>query len=1578
MPDPVVIFGKEVAQSTILKAFITVASTIYQANKARAMKRAMAQQRQEFIDRNAARNIKTSGSNVSVPHIYGFSRIEAQEVLVHVINDFNSQNPETYEALFGNLSGSDSSRKNEILVLQRILGFSPIEAVMSMDVDQNSLVLREEDGNLSAKQPFFDYVKSYVDLNGGNVSAVGQANINDTDILPSTSTFNDIVNSTEFFRMNRNDPQFGGRPTAQYYIHGKKVPTIEETPDVTHAEITQTSYQELDIDIDVNHSWGLWNSTTTYNTTTSVRSAWINGVFMALKTPNNGFENVIKNDLISFTDHENTLVTFRITDTPTQGSSTFGGDNRTFSFPVEWVEGDSASTNIATGSNADDLDFTVLTPGGELRVSTTKTFSNNAVRCLLDYITQPSDRGPGLTSDDLDLDSWNIAILNAENVVQPNASVSGKVFLESSQFTVEDTEEVQITHDFTLGRGFGGDDGRDVLDATYNIVNYLPKEVRGLAGNYTLTITRRYSRSSMHASYAPDPDVTFRQGDSTKSTPPSRTRWHIRGRLGLRFTGLVKRRVLGDKIDSLQGEGVVITKNNRRRLLLRNLKVKLHGQSTFTDASATNSIRLKSGTKLSGSGSGFVRLTRDTVISSTTLTLENDKRASNKFFESSNPRNTITGNYGSLGSFIPAENNDEEDTINYATLTQHDQGTSILGSITRNIIKHEFNGILDTKEDHIANISKVLDTIPGSILYRDVLGKIKIDIPDERFTNEQHSVDTITEKDIIGFVEIQQPDTNSKLNRITVNYANASKDFTKDSVILNDTDLLALDSNLVLKGVLDLDGVINSYAANYIARAEIKESRRPVYKWKEAHSAVFREPGDVVLLSPSTQKIRTNDTDLNTGKYIRITNTSINNDLTVSLEGLEFDIADYIYDTDTSEAVASETVFDFAVPAPTNFTASKLESEAAVTSVSLSWTEADDVTITEYQIESTIDAGATYQGIGVVPIGTTTFSYVPPVADIATRYRIRSKTIDLRYSEFVESSNLTPVFNRALDGINTATVEIYQRATTAPTSAPLITGTYTFDSEEFLFSDGAANNNGWYTTIPSGTDTLFSRRAAVISKTNTASVTIDKWSNVVEAESTSLNEAIANYYIRTSSETSPSPPDTDALYTYATASLTPTLNNGWRNIPPSSGGDYLWIVRIADAVVGATSTIDSDRWGAPVLISAPGPAGDDGDAYVTVVLYQNSTTSPTIPLSNVGYNTDGEAVATGSWTVNPSSLPAGQFTWRTNFTLRRPNNTGNWVGFSSSWSTPERLTGEEGEAGENAYGAKINLTGSPIFEQESDAGWPTSQTSVGTIVFTDGTTTDNENYTVSISGSGVLSGAVSSANSNITVTTDTSGSLFTVTWTHSSGSNISQQYEARKRPPRQTSKIVYYTSAQATAPSNPSATSINFDTGAITGLSAGWSTNNVQIAITSTTLAYWQAELLFTESDFGGTQTVTVLQTPSGRVTFGDDIASDNYVTGSSGWIIERDTGNAEFSNVTIRGDSQVNGNVIVENTITSDKIQVNTLILTSKNILSIDGKNIATQSNPITTDDFTVNPSLTGTTDTDVLTFYTSSYCWC
>tara|TARA_R100000008_G_C3582779_1_gene169775 strand:+ start:964 stop:2406 length:1443 start_codon:yes stop_codon:yes gene_type:complete len=115
---------------------------------------------------------------------------------------------------------------------------------------------------------------------------------------------------------------------------------------------------------------------------------------------------------------------------------------------------------------------------------------------------------------------------------------------------------------------------------------------------------------------------------------------------------------------------------------------------------------------------------------------------------------------------------------------------------------------------------------------------------------------------------------------------------------------------------------------------------------------------------------------------------------------------------------------------------------------------------------------------------------------------------------------------------------------------------------------------------------------------------------------------------------------------------------------------------------------------------------------------------------------------------------------------------------------------------------------------------------------------------------------------------------------------------------------LYYTTAQASAPSAPTATGYDFNTGTFTGLTSGWQ----YVPITSAmgggiTISdkHWQVSFHVEVSETSEDQIFT-WGTPVGFVPMGSTLQSDNFSSGSAGWQIVRNTGNAEFNNITARG----------------------------------------------------------------------------
>ena len=136
---------------------------------------------------------------------------------------------------------------------------------------------------------------------------------------------------------------------------------------------------------------------------------------------------------------------------------------------------------------------------------------------------------------------------------------------------------------------------------------------------------------------------------------------------------------------------------------------------------------------------------------------------------------------------------------------------------------------------------------------------------------------------------------------------------------------------------------------------------------------------------------------------------------------------------------------------------------------------------------------------------------------------------------------------------------------------------------------------------------------------------------------------------------------------------------------------------------------------------------------------------------------------------------------------------------------------------------------------------------------------------------------------------------------------------------------VYYTVSQSDNPGVPSASNYNFTDGSFTGLTANWQVDPVTVTIENTSDTFWMSRWRAVQAPGASTATTT-FQTPIGSLVLGTNLQSDNFVEGSAGWRIQRDTGDAEFGAAVIRGELvadqiRISGSIISGN---NGTLQVN------------------------------------------------------
>lgn len=231
------------------------------------------------------------------------------------------------------------------------------------------------------------------------------------------------------------------------------------------------------------------------------------------------------------------------------------------------------------------------------------------------------------------------------------------------------------------------------------------------------------------------------------------------------------------------------------------------------------------------------------------------------------------------------------------------------------------------------------------------------------------------------------------------------------------------------------------------------------------------------------------------------------------------------------------------------------------------------------------------------------------------------------------------------NGINTATINLYQRATSAPTR-PSASLTYTFETATLI---GALGN--WSTGIPNGTDPCWVIAATAASSTSTDTIAPGEWSSPVKlvengedgANGTNgtngLNQATIYLYKRSAS--TPTKPSVSVTYTFATGALS-SVPAGWsRSVP--GGTDPCWLTSAVAISSGETDTIAASEWAGVIKLVENGETGAQGIGVSEIVEQYYLSTSSTTQTG-------------GSWSTNQPAWASGKYIW-TRSQVTWTNNT---------------------------------------------------------------------------------------------------------------------------------------------------------------------------------------------------------------------------------------------------------------------------------------------------------------------------------
>lgn len=311
--------------------------------------------------------------------------------------------------------------------------------------------------------------------------------------------------------------------------------------------------------------------------------------------------------------------------------------------------------------------------------------------------------------------------------------------------------------------------------------------------------------------------------------------------------------------------------------------------------------------------------------------------------------------------------------------------------------------------------------------------------------------------------------------------------------------------------------------------------------------------------------------------------------------------------------------------------------------------------------------------------------------------------------------------SNGVNGMNAATIYLYQRATSTP-SKPSNTLTYTFSTTKIT----GTLNNGWSTAIPTGTDAVYVTVASVSSKNDTTTIATSAWSApVVLAQNgktgsdgkAGLNVATIYLYQRNTSK--PSKPSASVTYTFSTG-VASGLNNGWSQKIPD-GTNPLYVTLATASSNTATDTILSSEWSDVVVMAQNGEDGQDG-------------ISPKVSLSKTGDTTTISIVdATGTHTqtvkdgTNGTPGAAGKDGKTSYFHVKYSNDggktftsnsgedTGIYMGSYTDYTETDstdvkkynwvKVKGDKGDTGQKGQNAKnLSITPSSQYFKSTDGG----------------------------------------------------------------------------------------------------------------------------------------------------------------------------------------------------------------------------------------------------------------------------------
>ena len=203
---------------------------------------------------------------------------------------------------------------------------------------------------------------------------------------------------------------------------------------------------------------------------------------------------------------------------------------------------------------------------------------------------------------------------------------------------------------------------------------------------------------------------------------------------------------------------------------------------------------------------------------------------------------------------------------------------------------------------------------------------------------------------------------------------------------------------------------------------------------------------------------------------------------------------------------------------------------------------------------------------------------------------------------------------------NTGIAYGYKRSATVPTDNP---GDSNFD---FTLGTITLLPNGWFRSIPAGTDQLYAIAASAAGIVEDDNIAVGEWNapTLIGLSTTGItglsgitgfNTGTLKLYKRTTSALVPalggSSPTNNLTYTFSGSTISGTAPSGWTTtVPSAASGNWLWVTTATASSTSTTDTVTPAEFSIPILLSSDGsgvPASfKTGVAYA----YKRSISTP--------------------------------------------------------------------------------------------------------------------------------------------------------------------------------------------------------------------------------------------------------------------------------------------------------------------------------------------------------------------------------